>query len=136
MQFNGRLKRTPLVCPKLPWFYSKRIPYFEIKVQPLRNLTNEYGWELFVTPELWSDKAERAWKLVIDGIISDPCLVRWDFHRRSCLQTDFCALGMAFVGMQPASDVVSLDAMRREMKGGKCEFLRNPLKYNQSAVML
>ena len=116
-------------------FYSKWIPYFEIKVQPLRKLTNDYGWDVLVTPDMWSDEAEGAWNLVIDGILSDPCLVRWDSRRRFYLQTDFCALGMAFVGMQPASDTVSLDAMRREMEGGVCEFLRDPPKDKPSAVM-
>ena len=39
--------------------------------------------------------------------------------------TDFSALGFGYVACQPGNDRASLDAMHREMRGGKCEFLRD-----------
>ena len=103
------------------------IPWFEMRVKPLRDLTNEPA----AAPESavqWSEVPEEAWRAVMDDILSDPCLQRWNSRLRFYIQTDFCAKEMVFVGMQPANDAVSLDAMRREMAGGECEFLKDPPK--------
>ena len=62
----------------------------------------------------------------MEAIVSDPVLVRWDHRKRFYLQTDFCAKGMGFVGMQPASDALSMAAMFREIDGGPCKFMRDP----------
>ena len=59
-------------------WYQKWIPYFEIKVQPLREITNSYEWDDKITPQLWSKDAEDTWNFVIDAITSDFCLARWD----------------------------------------------------------
>ena len=76
----------------------------------------------------WPGVSEEAWKAVVDGVLSDPCLQRWNSRLRFYIQTDFCAKGMAVVGIQPVNDPVLLDAMRHEMAGGQCEFLKDPPK--------
>lgn len=77
-------------------------------------------------PELWSKDAEDTWNFVIRAIVSDLRLSCWDSRYCFYNKTTFCSLGMAFVGMQPARNSVSLTAMLIEMKGGPCEFLRDP----------
>ena len=124
-------------------FYMRWIPWFEMRVKPLRDLTKSYGWDTPVYPETWpaasavaSESAvqwpevpEDAWRAVVNGILSDPCLQRWNSRLHFYIRTDFCAKGMAFDEMhQPANDAVSHDAMRREMAGGACEFLKDPSK--------
>ena len=79
-----------------------------------------------ITPDMWTGECENAWNLVITSIVSDPCLNRWDPKKIFYLQSDYCNKGMGFVGMQPVSDEVSLEAMRREMAGGKCKFFSQP----------
>lgn len=116
-------------------FYSKWIPHFELKMQPLRDIATKYEWDDPITTEIWSNKAEEAWQYVITAIVSDPCFLRWDSRKRFYVQPNFYQLGMAFVGMQPASDRISLEAMKREMGGGPCNFLRDPPKNKHDTLM-
>ena len=102
----------------LGMWYQKWITYFEVKVQPLREITNSYEWDNNITPELWTKDTDDAWNFVIDAIVSDPCLALWDSRYRFYLLSDFCSKGTGFVGMQPAHDPVSMAAMRHEMEGG------------------
>ena len=76
----------------------------------------------------WPEVPEAARMAVVDAILFEPCLQRWNSRLRCYIQTDFYAAGMAFVGMQLANDTFSLDAMCREMAGGECMFLKDPHK--------
>ena len=58
------------------------------------------------------------------AILSDPCLAHFDYKKRSYLLTDFSKKGVGHNLCQPADDAVSMAAMRREMEGGDCEFLK------------
>ena len=117
-------------------WHSKWIPYFEVKVQPLRTITNTNKWDTKITPELWTKEAEASWKFVIEVIISDPYLARYDHRKRTYIQPGFCQIGMAFVAMQPVRDEASMATMLSEMKGGTCEFLKDPPKDNPTQIML
>ena len=67
-------------------WYQKWIPYFEVKVQPLREITNTNEWDGKIVPELWTKDAEDAWNFVIEAIVSNPCLARWDLRYRFYIQ--------------------------------------------------
>ena len=99
-------------------FYAKYIPFFEMKIASLRVLTDSQQWDKQITPDDWTDECEEAWNKVIVALISDPCLNRWNSKKRFYMQSDFCTKGTGFVGMQPKSDNVSIEAVRRGMAGG------------------
>ena len=45
------------------------------------------------------------------------------YKKRLYLRTDFSAKGFSYAACQPGNDPDSLAAMRREMRGGTCEFM-------------
>ena len=44
----------------------------------------------------WDSKAQSEWDDIRQAILSDPCLVRFNWKKRTYLLTDFCAKG--FIG--------------------------------------
>ena len=103
-------------------FYSMYILYFEQRVSCLRQLAS-LDMEADVT-QLLTKEHEDARRDMILAITSDPCIARHDYKKRSYLLTDFSKLGFGFNLCQPNDDPESLAAMRREMEGGECEFLK------------
>ena len=93
------------------------IPLFELRVQRLRQIAKEES----TTPitDLFDKEARDEWEDIKEAILSDPCLRRYDYKKRLYLRTDFCAVGFGYAACQPGSDQPSLDAMMREMAGGK-----------------
>ena len=61
---------------------------------------------------------------MLDALLADPCLARFDPEKRCYLLTDWSALGFDAVHMQPADDAPSIAAVKREMAGGSCKFLK------------
>ncbi len=55
-------------------------------------------------------------------VTSSPVLARYDPTKPMFLKTDWSALGMAFILMQPASDEKSLAALKVLEETGVCEF--------------
>ena len=108
-------------------FYSKWIPYYEVKVGPLRTLCLEH-YDIVITPVMWTEECASSWQFICTAILADPCLAWYDSRKRCYVRTDFCKDGFGFVCLQPADDAVSLAAMRREMAGGTCEFMRDNKK--------
>ena len=102
-------------------FYSAYIPYFEQRAGPLRKLAMMDA-EVDIT-NLMTEDCVNARADLIEAILSDPCIARFDFQKRPYLLTDFCKLGFGFNLCQPNDDAESLAAMNREMEGGDCEFL-------------
>ena len=74
---------------------------------------------LLATAEHYAERND-----MLQALLADPCIARFDPELRCYLTTDFSALGFAYVLCQSDSDVESLAAMRREVAGGPCEFLR------------
>ena len=72
---------------------------------------------------LWPDVHAEEMKDIIKAILSDPCLMRYSPNKRCYLRTDFSSFGFGVVLLQPDDHQPSLDAMRREMNGGPCEFM-------------
>ena len=50
---------------------------------------------------------------------------RYDFEQCPYLLTDFSKIGFGYDLCQPNDEVDSMAAMRREMEGDDCEFLRH-----------
>ena len=108
-------------------FYSAYVPYFEQRVAPLRDLVAGREMEANISKEM-TDVHKKAREDMILAIVSDPCIARHDFEKRSYLLTDFSKLGFGYNLCQPNDDPESLAAMRREMEGGECEFLKDKSK--------
>lgn len=105
-------------------FYSCYIPWLEVRNRHLRALVAG-DYEAAITPEMWTDKCQSEWDFLKRSITDDPCIMQYEPSRRFYLKTDFAQVGMGYVGCQPDSDPVSLAAMKREIDGGECEFLKN-----------
>ena len=64
---------------------------------------------------------------MIEAILSDPCVGRFNPKKRSYLMMDASKLGYGYNLCQPNDDPASIAAMEREMAGGECEFLKKRL---------
>ena len=98
-------------------FYSRFLHHFEIRIAPLRELTKlEYTEP--VAPH-WTPAAQAALDDMKEAILSDPCLLRFDYRKLIVLRTDFSKDGFGFVLCQPASDDATLNAVQeyRDEKG-------------------
>ena len=104
-------------------FYSKFIPCFEHRIHSLRELVK---LDMSTNIEsMWTDTHAKEMKDIIKVILSDLCLMRYSPIKRSYLRTDFSCFGFGVVLLQPDDHQPSLDAMRREMDGGHCEFMKD-----------
>ena len=106
-------------------FYSRWIPYFEMKIKPLRHLTNDYELDQKIATIAWTTEHEDAWNFILQLILANPCLQRFDHCKRFYIRTNFCSHGFGVIGLQPTNTKASLLAMRREIAGGECEFMRD-----------
>ena len=66
---------------------------------------------------------------MINAVISDSCIARYYFEKNPYLLADFFKVGFGYDLCQPNDDPDSMAAMRREMEGGDCEFLRHKSKF-------
>ena len=90
-------------------FYSMYIPYFEQRVACLRPLA-AMELDSDITSAM-TEEHESARKDMINAIISDPCLARFDHKKRSYLLTNFSRIGFGFNLCQPNDDPESLAVM-------------------------
>lgn len=99
-------------------FYNKFVPWFEHRLRPLRSLERLFhrrsipmsSW----TPDLVSD-----FETMKVAITSDPLLRRYDSSISTCLKTDWSAVAMGFILMQPAA--AAQEAIRL-LTTGDCTF--------------
>ena len=103
-------------------FYGTYIPWFEERAAPLRELS-KLDMQSNIE-HLMKEEHFKARHDLIMAILSDPCLARFDYTKRPYLMTDFSKKGFGYNLCQPADDAASMSAMRREMEGGDCEFLK------------
>ena len=72
-------------------FYNNYIPYFEQRVEPLRDLAKlDLDTEV---SSLMADEHHKAREDMIMAILSDPCASRYDFNKRPYLLTNFSKKG-------------------------------------------
>jgi hypothetical protein len=103
-------------------FYGKYIHHFEIRIQPLRELTIKREYTEPVA-EIWTDACQGSFDDVRDAILSDPCLLRYNCARLVILRSDFSSLGFGYVVCQPATDEASEAAMKAYRAGSDFSFM-------------
>jgi hypothetical protein len=102
-------------------FYSRFIHHFEICIAPLCKLTKlEYTES--VAPH-WTPAAQAALDDMKEAILSDPCLLGFDYQKLIVLRTDFSMDGFGFVLCQPTSDKATLKAVQEYWDGKGFSFM-------------
>eukprot|EP00957_Ditylum_brightwellii_P139678 10645407-Ditylum_brightwellii.AAC.1 len=66
------------------------------------------------------------YKDIKDSLLSKPILQKVNPKKRFYIKTDFSAKGRGFTLCQPGDDKELLEAMKREVDGGECEFDISP----------
>ena len=110
-------------------FYSKFIPNFEIRVEPLRRIMEREYTE--AVGDLWTDETQSTFDDLRNSILCDPCLRRFDPRKLTVLRTDFSAKGFGYVVCQPDDDDASLALSSQFMSGNGFHFLT---KANQGTL--
>jgi hypothetical protein len=103
-------------------FYNRWIPYFEIKIQPLRRLIATCPLDVPFKANQFSMEHQKLYDTVKNCILTAPILQRADIHKRFYLKTDFSSIGLGFALCQPDNSDKAIAAMKREDAGGPCEF--------------
>ena len=103
-------------------FYSRWIPFFEIKISPLRAIIKTYPIDHELNDGEFTANAMKAYNEVKDAILKKPILQRADINLRMYLKTDFSSLSLGFALCQPEKTAESIKAMEEEIAGGECKF--------------
>jgi hypothetical protein len=103
-------------------FYVRWIPYFEIKIQPLRHLISSLPLDVPFCSGAFTSIHQALYKNIQDHLLSAPILQRANIKKRFYLKTDFSSKGLGFALCQPDDSTAALAAMRREDAGAICEF--------------
>ncbi len=96
-------------------FYSHFIHHFELRIAPLRELTKLKFTET-VAPH-WNIEAQAALDDMKNAILSDPCLLHFDYRKLIVLRTDFSKDGFGYVLCQPALDKSLLKTVQDYREG-------------------
>jgi hypothetical protein len=96
-------------------FYSQFIHNFEIWITALREITKQE----FTKPvaPYWTGAAQAALDNMKNNIISDPCIVRFDYRKLIVLWTDFSSLGFGWVLCQPGDDAATNQTVHNYREG-------------------
>ena len=102
-------------------FYHKYIPYMELRLKPLRLLERTYRRKQI--PQMaWTKDLISLFEELKTAITSSPVLARYDASKPTFIKTDWCALGMAWIIMQPDSSDASITATDILLNKGICNF--------------
>lgn len=102
-------------------FYHKYLPYMEIRLKPLRALERQYRRSSI--PQLaWTQDLMSLFSEMKLAITSSPMLARYDPAKPTFIKTDWCALGMAWIIMQPDNSDESASATKIMLNEGICNF--------------
>ena len=102
-------------------FYHNYIPYFEIRVKPLRALHRRYNRKP-IPHMAWSAELIALFQDLKLAITSSPVLVRYDPDQPLFLKTDWSSDGMGWILLQPAGDKESQQAAKTLLQNGECLF--------------
>ena len=103
-------------------FYFHWIPFYELKIKPLREITSKYPLDEKLTEVQFMTTHKEAYNFVKKKLLSYPILQCTNIKKRFYLKTDFSSVGLGFALCQPDDNVESLAAMKREDEEGPCEF--------------
>ena len=102
-------------------FYSKFIPNFEIRVEPLRRIMERDYTE--AVGDHWTPTARKTFDDLRNSILCDLCLRRFNPKKLTVLRTDFFAKGFGYLVCQADDDDVSLALVSQFMSGNGFQFL-------------
>jgi hypothetical protein len=100
-------------------FYNIYSPWFEVNVKPLRLLERQHH-RLPIPSERWTMPLTVLWDELKLAVTSSPCLARFDASKPCFLKTDWSALGMGWILMQPDDSPASVAATATLLATGKC----------------
>lgn len=90
-----RLPRPDRLLPKF-------VPHYGIIAKPLTQLLTKKGFA-------WNDKAQQAFKLLKQAMVSTPVLALPDFAKLFAIETDACGTGMGTMLTQDGHPVAYLN---------------------------
>ena len=103
-------------------FYSVWIPYYEHKINHIRESTKVRPLDRQFSSSEWKNEHTAQWTAMKNAILSHPILQRPSIHKRFYLKSDFSKIGLGYALCQPSDEPAALAAMNREINGGECEF--------------
>jgi hypothetical protein len=92
-------------------FYLCFIHNFELWIAPLRKITKEEFTDL-IAP-YWNDAAQASLDDMKDAILTNLCLLRFDYQKLIVLCTDFSCIGFGWVLCQPGDKETSNNTMQK-----------------------
>ena len=95
----------------LTGYYRKFVPHYGIIAKPLTQLLTKKGFE-------WSAKAQQAFDMLKQAMVSTPVLALPDFSRPFAIETDACDTGVGAVLTQdghPAAYLSKANGSRRSL---------------------
>ena len=102
-------------------FYHNYVPYFEIRLKPLRKLYRTF-FRKAIPAEAWTTELKQLFYDLKLSITSPPVLGRYNPDHPVFLKTDWSAHGMGWILMQPADDDASKEALVHLQETGECLF--------------
>ena len=102
-------------------FYSSFCPWFEVDIIPLRRLLSQYKHKQ-IPHMAWTPNLLRLFRKLKTDLTSSPLLARADSTMPFFLKTDWSAVGMAWILMQPDDSPSSHAALSTLTSGGACTF--------------
>ena len=102
-------------------FYHNYVPYFEIRIKPLRALHRKFNRKPIPSQE-WTADLTALFEDMKTCLTSSPVLTRYDQSQPVFLKTDWSAAGMGWILLQPAGDSASQAAAKILRETGECTF--------------
>ncbi len=104
-------------------FYSRFIPNFKMRAEPLRHICKQEYTKPVAAH--WTPEAEGAWEDLNEAIMSDPCIQGFNYRKLCILRTDFSSRsqGFDYVFLQPAKDEASTRAAQDYRNGKGFSFM-------------
>jgi hypothetical protein len=101
-------------------FYVLWIPFFELKIQPLRHLISTVPLDLKFLLGQFNRVHQDLYDDIKKPLLSAPILQRADIKKHFYLKSDFSSLGHGFALCQPDDSTAAISAMKREDADGPC----------------
>jgi hypothetical protein len=104
--------RDIMACIGFAIFYVRWIPFFELKIQPLRHLISTVPLDLKFLPGQFNRVHQDLYDDIKKQLLSAPILQRADIKKRFYLKSDFSSLGLGFALCQPNDSTAATSAIK------------------------
>jgi hypothetical protein len=102
-------------------FYRNYLPWFEIAVSPLRQLSRQYKHRP-IPQEAWTLALRELFDKLKAAITASPCLARADSDKPFFIRTDWAKHGVGVILLQPDNSDASIEALAAMERGEPCTF--------------